>query len=219
MTMYKVKEGSNKAEILEDFEYTSEGNDELSPQRILENNPEIIFGIPELELVNTDVFLSYPEYKTSRGNIDLLFIGSNGEIVIVETKLIRTANKEHKGTYYDDVGGSLSGTGTIPITTAYTDADITLSSNQLTIPSDGVYLIMYDVCLDFNLGGSASTIVSSSSAVVRSVCIAGTILSLENLASFIVSSIFLPSVVSYSSLEISFLRVAIKSQTFSRISF
>ncbi|MFZ4439217.1 MAG: hypothetical protein ACOYOS_12365 [Syntrophales bacterium] len=89
MAMYRIKEGSSKTTKLEDFEFVSEGGHDFSPQRILAANPNIIFDLPELELVNTDVFISLPEYSTSRGSIDLLVIGSNAEIIIVETKLLR----------------------------------------------------------------------------------------------------------------------------------
>ena len=89
MVMYRLKAGNKKIEKLEDFEFESEGNHDFSPQKILQNNPNIFIDLPELELMNTEAFIIFPEYSTSRGSIDLLIIGSNAEIVIVETKLLR----------------------------------------------------------------------------------------------------------------------------------
>lgn len=89
MTMYSLKRGEQKINRLDDYEFASEGSHHFSPQRILEANPNIIFDLPELELLNTEAFVSFPEYSTSRGSIDLLVIGSNAEIIIVETKLLR----------------------------------------------------------------------------------------------------------------------------------
>ena len=89
MTMYRLKAGIDQAERLDLFEYASEGNHEFSPQRILADNPDLIFGLPELELLNSEPLIAFREYSTARGSIDLLLIGSNGEIIIVETKLLR----------------------------------------------------------------------------------------------------------------------------------
>ncbi len=89
MAMYRLKRGESKLERLEEFEYASEGSHDFSPQKILTANPEIIFGLPELELINTEALISFSEYATARGSIDLLMIGSNAEIIIVETKLLR----------------------------------------------------------------------------------------------------------------------------------
>jgi hypothetical protein len=89
MTMYRLKAGGANAERLDTFEYASEGYHDFSPQKILADNPDLIFGMPELELVNSEALISFREYTTARGNIDLLLIGSNGEIIIVETKLLR----------------------------------------------------------------------------------------------------------------------------------
>jgi len=89
MAMYRLKTGNKKIQKLEDFEFESEGGHDFSPQKILQNNPNIFFDLPELEIMNADAFIIFPEYSTSRGNIDLLVIGSNAEIIIVETKLLR----------------------------------------------------------------------------------------------------------------------------------
>lgn len=87
--MYRLKQGDRKLDKLKDFEFESEGSHAFSPQLILTDNPNILFDLPELELLNTNVFISFSEYSTSRGSIDLLVIGSNAEIIIVETKLLR----------------------------------------------------------------------------------------------------------------------------------
>ncbi len=89
MAMYHLKKGDNKLSRLIDYEFASEGAHVISPQRILLDNPEILLDLHELELYDPEVFLSIPEYNTVRGPIDLLIIGSQGEIIIVETKLLR----------------------------------------------------------------------------------------------------------------------------------
>jgi len=87
--MYRLRKGESRIETLEDYSFASEGSHAFSPQRILVNNPNIIFDLQELELVNAEVFIACREYSTSRGSIDLLLIGNNAEIVIIETKLLR----------------------------------------------------------------------------------------------------------------------------------
>ncbi len=94
--MYRLKKGVAKAERLDPFEYASEGNHEFSPQRILADNPDLIFGLPELELFNSEALIIFREYTTANGNIDHLIIGSNGEIIIVETKLLRNPESTRK---------------------------------------------------------------------------------------------------------------------------
>ena len=89
MAMYRIQEAENKVEKLDDFEYADEGQHHFSPQKILAANPNIIFDLPELELLNTEALVSYSEYSTKRGYIDILVIGSNAEIIIIETKLLR----------------------------------------------------------------------------------------------------------------------------------
>jgi len=96
MVMYKLEKGENRIEKLEEFEFASEGNHAFSPQQILTTNPDIIFDLPELELVNTEAIISFSEYSTTSGPIDLLLIGSNAEIVIVETKLLRNPESTRK---------------------------------------------------------------------------------------------------------------------------
>jgi hypothetical protein len=89
MAMYHLKKGDNKLSRLSDYEFSSEGSHVISPQRILIDNPEMLLDLKELELFDTEIFLSIPEYSTVRGSIDLLIIGSQAEIIIVETKLLR----------------------------------------------------------------------------------------------------------------------------------
>lgn len=87
--MYRLNKDNRKIDRLDEFQFLSEGAHKTSPQKILADNPEIIFELSELELLASDVFLSLREYNTSRGFIDLLMIGSNAEIILVETKLLR----------------------------------------------------------------------------------------------------------------------------------
>jgi len=77
------------ASLTEVFQFQSEGNDRLSPQEILANNPEIICNIPELEIGEISTPLIIRELSTNRGSIDILYITSNSDIIIIETKLYR----------------------------------------------------------------------------------------------------------------------------------
>ena len=88
MSMYRLKRDADEVEWIESHEYLSEGQHFFSPQHILASNPEIIFGLPELELLDTDAIVSIREYSTTSGSIDLLMMSANGDIVLVETKLI-----------------------------------------------------------------------------------------------------------------------------------
>ena len=96
MTMYKLIKGEDKVSRLPDYEYQSEGSHAVSPQQILINNPEILLELSELELIGTEVFLAIPEFGTDRGPIDLMIIGSYGEILVVETKLLRNPESARK---------------------------------------------------------------------------------------------------------------------------
>ena len=89
MAMYILKQGNDKVTGLSDYEFASEGSHDLSPQKILFDNPEMLLNLKELEMFGADIFLSIREYNTSRGSIDLLLITQKAEIVLVETKLLR----------------------------------------------------------------------------------------------------------------------------------
>ncbi len=68
-------------------EYVFEKEDVL--QDILANNPEIILGVPELEVEGNSKVFACREFPVGTGSIDVLFVTSVGEIIFVETKLIR----------------------------------------------------------------------------------------------------------------------------------
>lgn len=87
--IYKLNKGSIKASLTDTFQFQSEGNDKLSPQVILANNPGIICNIPELEIGEISTPLIIRELSTSRGSIDILYITSNSDIILVETKLYK----------------------------------------------------------------------------------------------------------------------------------
>jgi len=87
MASYHLGPGGSKR--LEDYVYGVEGRDECALQMLLEDNPEIITSLPELELAASASCFVCREYPTSRGLIDLLIITEKAEIVIVETKLIK----------------------------------------------------------------------------------------------------------------------------------
>jgi hypothetical protein len=77
----------NDVNITETNTYTFAKETEL--QELLYNSPEIILGIPELELEGEEIAIKFREYSTSRGPIDLLFITKNANIILVETKLMK----------------------------------------------------------------------------------------------------------------------------------
>jgi len=89
MASYHLK--GDSATKLEDYEYYIKGRNEASLQKSIANNPEIIINLPELELTDSEICLVCREYSTSRGPIDLLIITDRGEVVIVETKLIKNS--------------------------------------------------------------------------------------------------------------------------------
>lgn len=74
---------------LGDFKYKDTKGDEFFLQKILADNPAIIMDLPELELADVELLLVVREYSTTRGNIDLLLVTEDAEIIIVETKLLK----------------------------------------------------------------------------------------------------------------------------------
>ncbi len=68
-------------------EYIFLKEDEI--QEILANNPQIFLGIEELEIEDKSRIFTCREFPTSRGSIDILCLTGAGEIVIVETKLLK----------------------------------------------------------------------------------------------------------------------------------
>ena len=57
-------------------------------QEILALNPQIVLNIPDLEMDDSKV-VACRELTTVNGNIDVLYVTSNAEIIFLETKLIK----------------------------------------------------------------------------------------------------------------------------------
>jgi len=90
MASYRLNLNSSTSAVkLGDYEYRTEGRDESSLQKVISSNPDFITSLPELQLTDSEILLVFREYPTTRGNIDILIITENAEIIIVETKLIR----------------------------------------------------------------------------------------------------------------------------------
>ncbi len=73
--------------LLQLTHYDFKNEEEL--QRILFSHPEIITNISELGIGSVEIAYKFREYPTSRGPVDVLYISSNADIILIETKLIR----------------------------------------------------------------------------------------------------------------------------------
>lgn len=62
---------------------------ETKLQELLAAKPEVILNIPELEIGRYDEVIVCREFQTSSGKIDVLIITDSGEIIIIETKLLK----------------------------------------------------------------------------------------------------------------------------------
>lgn len=71
--------------ILNEYVFTKE--EEI--QEILEKNPEIVLDIPEIDVEGNPHAMACREFPTRNGPIDVLYLTTIGEIIIVETKLIK----------------------------------------------------------------------------------------------------------------------------------
>ena len=92
MPSYRLNLSSSTSAVkLEDYKYGTEGRDESSLQKVISSNPDFITSLPELQLTESEILLIFREYPTARGNIDILIITENAEIIIVETKLIKNS--------------------------------------------------------------------------------------------------------------------------------
>jgi len=89
MASYRLNVTSISAEKLKDYTYHSGERDESSLQGLVAGNPFIITDLSELELTDSEILLVCREYPTPRGNIDILIVTKDADIVIIETKLIR----------------------------------------------------------------------------------------------------------------------------------
>lgn len=86
---YLLNLNSETIKKLDDFHFKSEGSHKISPQVILATHPEIITDIPELELNVQNVPLVKREFSIDRKPIDILYITSDADIILIETKLLR----------------------------------------------------------------------------------------------------------------------------------
>lgn len=84
MSLY-IKANDNNINEISTYDY----KDEKELQRILFECPDIVYSVPELELLNSVTVLKMREFNTGYGNIDVLLITENADIIIIETKLIR----------------------------------------------------------------------------------------------------------------------------------
>jgi hypothetical protein len=57
MSMYILKKGDKHVTSLSNYEFVSEGSDDLSPQKILFDNPDMLLDLNELEMLGAEVFL------------------------------------------------------------------------------------------------------------------------------------------------------------------
>jgi len=119
----------NAIEYLNDYRFKSEGQGIDSLQATLFKYPEVITSIPELELSNAEVVLSFREYSTSRGPIDLLILTSQADIILIETKLIR--NPESVRAVVAQV---------IDYIKALSREDISYFTKKISKRSDNIYL-------------------------------------------------------------------------------
>lgn len=74
---------------LDNYKFLSEGNHRISPQIILAKHPELLTDLIDLDLGDVQIPFIVRELSTSSGSIDILYITSNSDIVLVETKLFR----------------------------------------------------------------------------------------------------------------------------------
>lgn len=83
--MYYVNKTEKHCRDLEKYNFRLED----SIQEILENNPQILLNIEELGLPPFDDVVAIREYQSQRGPIDIVYITDNGDIILVETKLLK----------------------------------------------------------------------------------------------------------------------------------
>jgi hypothetical protein len=91
MTCYSISKFNATVKSLNRYKFESEGSHLISPQRIIEKNPEIILNELDLGFKNKNSIISCREFGTSRGPIDILIITETADILIIETKLLRNS--------------------------------------------------------------------------------------------------------------------------------
>ena len=62
---------------------------EDSIQKLLGDNPQVLLNIGELGIPPFDKAVAIREYPSQRGPIDIVYITDNGDIILVETKLLK----------------------------------------------------------------------------------------------------------------------------------
>lgn len=81
--MFQIE--GNQANRMDIYKYA----DENELQQLLYLNPEMIYSLDHLDLGNAETAIACREFSVGIGNIDVLFITSNADILLIETKLIK----------------------------------------------------------------------------------------------------------------------------------
>lgn len=85
--MYHINNKEKKCSDLEKYSFRYED----SVQELLEDNPQILLNIDELGIPPFDDVIAIREYQSQRGPIDIVYITDNGDIILVETKLLKNS--------------------------------------------------------------------------------------------------------------------------------
>jgi len=83
--MYFYNKSEGKCTDLDKYKFKYED----SVQQILGENSQILLAINELNIPPYDGNVSIREYPTARGPVDIVYITDNGDIILVETKLLK----------------------------------------------------------------------------------------------------------------------------------
>jgi hypothetical protein len=83
--MYYVNNAQKHCRDLEKYNIDLED----SVQKLLGDNPQILLNIDGLAIPPFDKAIAIREYRTQRGPIDIVYITDNGDIILVETKLLK----------------------------------------------------------------------------------------------------------------------------------
>lgn len=89
MTCYSISKFDATVRSLNRYQFKSEGSHLISPQMLIEKNPDIVLNELDLGFKDKNSILACREFGTSRGSIDILIITETADILIVETKLLR----------------------------------------------------------------------------------------------------------------------------------
>ncbi len=84
--MFYINNNEKECTDLEKYSFRYED----SVQELLGNNPNILLNIDELGIPPFDEVISIREYHSQRGSIDIVYITDNGDIILVETKLLKS---------------------------------------------------------------------------------------------------------------------------------